>query len=272
MALDSEVRSKIVRQELDAALVGPAFTRYEARVKYNPENIEKETFFSLCYGMLKVGDEIVLHTYKKDKFNCYYQFLVIDVDKDAKIVKTLLLKKYDFNHPEANVEVEGVDTEALNKAVTVMVNAKLEDIVKTLNELQSNFNKYTTDTDDQLEEIEDAKIVKTLLLKKYDFNHPEANVEVEGVDTEALNKAVTVMVNAKLEDIVKTLNELQSNFNKYTTDTDDQLEEIEDAIDELKGAPTPGVPAPDGSVVDIETEDEDEDETEDEDSDEDDEG
>ena len=199
MALDSEVRSKIVRQELDAALVGPAFTRYEARVKYNPENIEKETFFSLCYGMLKVGDEIVLHTYKKDKFNCYYQFLVIDVDKDAKIVKTLLLKKYDFNHPEANVEVEGVDTEALNKAVTVMVNAKLEDIVKTLNELQSNFNKYTTDTDDQLEEIEDA-------------------------------------------------------------------------IDELKGAPTPGVPAPDGSVVDIETEDEDEDETEDEDSDKDDEG
>lgn len=193
MALDSEVRSKIVRQELDAALVGPAFTRYEARVKYNPENIEKETFFSLCYGMLKVGDEIVLHTYKKDRFNCYYQFLVIDVDKEAKIVKTLLLKKYDFNHPEANVEVEGIDTEALNKAVAVMVNTKLEDIVKTLNELQSNFNKYTTDTDDQLEEIEDA-------------------------------------------------------------------------IDELKGAPISGVPAPDGSVVDIETEDDVE--TEDEDSDE----
>lgn len=156
MALDSEVRSKIVRQELDAALVGPAFTRYEGRVKYNPENIEKEDFFSLCYGMLKIGDEIVLHTYKKDKHNCYYQFLVVDVDKDEKYVKTMLIVKHDFLHPEANIEVDGVDMEVLNKAVQTMVNAKCEDIIKTLNALQEKFNKYTTDTDDQLEEIEEA--------------------------------------------------------------------------------------------------------------------
>ena len=33
MALDSEIRSKIMRQEMDAALVGPSFTQYEGRVK-----------------------------------------------------------------------------------------------------------------------------------------------------------------------------------------------------------------------------------------------
>ena len=58
MALNSEVRSKIMRQEIDAALVGPSFTHYEGRIKYNPENVEKEDFFSLCYGMLKAGDEV----------------------------------------------------------------------------------------------------------------------------------------------------------------------------------------------------------------------
>lgn len=156
MALDSEVRSKIMRQEMDAALVGPSFTSYEGRVKYNPENVEKEDFFSLCYGMLKIGDEVKLHTYKKDKFNVYYRFLIVDVDKEEKKVTSMLLNKFDFMNPEVNVEVEGVDMEALNKAVQVMVEAKTKDLVKIINELQAGFKKYTEETDDQLEEIENA--------------------------------------------------------------------------------------------------------------------
>lgn len=156
MALDSEIRSKIMRQEMDAALVGPSFTQYEGRVKYNPENIEKDDFFSLCYGMLKVGDEVKLHTYKKGKFDAYYRFLITAVDKDEKKVTSMLLNKFDFMNPETNVEVEGVDTEALNKAVQTMVEAKTHNLIKTINELQNTFNKYTEDTDDQLEEIENA--------------------------------------------------------------------------------------------------------------------
>ena len=156
MALDSVIRSKIMRQEMDAALVGPSFTSYEGRVKYNPENVEKEDFFSLCYGMLKIGDEVKLHTYKKDKFNVYYRFLIVDVDKEEKKVTSMLLNKFDFMNPEANVEVEGVDMEALNKAVQVMVEAKTKDLVKIINELQAGFKKYTEETDDQLEEIENA--------------------------------------------------------------------------------------------------------------------
>lgn len=156
MALDSVIRSKIMRQEMDAALVGPSFTSYEGRVKYNPENVEKEDFFSLCYGMLKIGDEVKLHTYKKDKFNVYYRFLIVDVDKEEKKVTSMLLNKFDFMNPEVNVEVEGVDTEALNKAVQVMVEAKTKDLVKIINELQAGFKKYTEETDDQLEEIENA--------------------------------------------------------------------------------------------------------------------
>lgn len=156
MALDSEIRSKIMRQEMDAALVGPSFTQYEGRVKYNPENIEKDDFFSLCYGMLKVGDEVKLHTYKKDKFDVYYRFLITAVDKEEKKVTSMLLNKFDFMNPETNVEVEGVDTEALNKAVQVMVEAKTKDLVKIINELQAGFKKYTEETDDQLEEIENA--------------------------------------------------------------------------------------------------------------------
>ena len=155
MALDSVIRSKIMRQELDAALVGPSFTSYEGRVKYNPENVEKEDFFSLCYGMLKIGDEVKLHTYKKDKFNVYYRFLIVDVDKDEKKVTSMLLNKFDFMNPEVNVEVEGVDMEALNKAVQVMVDAKTKELIATINKLQADFTKYTEDTDDQLAEIED---------------------------------------------------------------------------------------------------------------------
>ena len=148
MALDSEIRSKIMRQEMDAALVGPSFTQYEGRVKYNPENIEKDDFF--------IGDEVKLHTYKKDKFDVYYRFLITAVDKEEKKVTSMLLNKFDFMNPETNVEVEGVDTEALNKAVQVMVEAKTKDLVKIINELQAGFKKYTEETDDQLEEIENA--------------------------------------------------------------------------------------------------------------------
>lgn len=156
MALESQVRSKIVRQELDLANAGPSFALYEAKVKYLPENIEKEDFFNLCYGMLKIGDEISIYTRKKDTFEVFYKFLVVGVDKEAKKVTTTLIKKYDLMNTEANVEVEGVDPEVLNKAVEAMVDAKVKKLVETINKLQEDFTKYTTETDDQLEEIENT--------------------------------------------------------------------------------------------------------------------
>ena len=93
---------------------------------------------------------------KKDKFDVYYRFLITAVNKEEKKVTSMLLNKFDFMNPETNVEVEGVDTEALNKAVQVMVDAKTKEIIKTINELQAGFQKYTTETDDQLEEIENT--------------------------------------------------------------------------------------------------------------------
>lgn len=154
MALYENVRSKIVRQELDLVMAGPHFGLYSAKVKYLPENIEKDDFFNLCYGMLKKGDEIAIYTNKKDNYEVYYKFLVIGVDIDNKKVTTLLIKKVDLLNPEEAVEVEGVDPEILNAAIIKVVDAKVKALVADIQELNKAFETYTTETDDQLEEIE----------------------------------------------------------------------------------------------------------------------
>ena len=154
MALYENVRSKIVRQELDLVMAGPHFGLYSAKVKYLPENIEKPDFFSLCCGVLKKGDEIALYTNKRDTYEIYYKYLVIGVDAEAKTVDVLLLKKVDLLNPVENVEVEGVDTEVLNAAIIKIVDSKVKHLVEEINTLKTNFKQYTTDTDDQLEDIE----------------------------------------------------------------------------------------------------------------------
>ena len=154
MALYENVRSKIVRQELDLVMAGPHFGLYSAKVKYLPENIEKPDFFSLCCGVLKKGDEIALYTNKRDVYEIYYKYLVIGVDVETKTVDVLLLKKVDLLNPIENVEVEGVNTEVLNAAIIKIVDSKVKHLVEEVNTLKTNFEQYTTDTDDQLEEIE----------------------------------------------------------------------------------------------------------------------
>lgn len=154
MALYENVRSKIVRQELDLVMAGPHFGLYSAKVKYLPENIEKPDFFSLCCGVLKKGDEIALYTNKRDVYEIYYKYLVIGVDVEAKTVDVLLLKKVDLLNPVENVEVEGVNTEVLNAAIIKIVDSKVKHLVEEIDTLKTNFEQYTTDTDDQLEEIE----------------------------------------------------------------------------------------------------------------------
>ena len=154
MALYENVRSKIVRQELDLVMAGPHFGLYSAKVKYLPENIEKPDFFSLCCGVLKKGDEIALYTNKRGAYEIYYKYLVIGVDVEAKTVDVLLLKKVDLLNPVENVEVEGVDIEVLYAAIIKIVDSKVKHLVEEINTLKTNFEQYTTDTDDQLEEIE----------------------------------------------------------------------------------------------------------------------
>lgn len=159
MALNDAIRSKIVRQELDPVVIGPHFGLYSAKVKYLPTNIEKPDFFSLCYSTLKKGDEIAIHTYKKSKvesegFEVYYKFLVIGVDAEAKKVDVLMLKKVDLQNPDEAVDVEGVDPDVLNAAIIKIVDAKVKPLADEFVRLREAFEKYTTETDDQLEEIE----------------------------------------------------------------------------------------------------------------------
>lgn len=184
MALYENVRSKIVRQELDLVMAGPHFGLYSAKVKYLPENIEKPDFFSLCCGVLKKGDEIALYTNKRDVYEIYYKYLVIGVDVEAKTVDVLLLKKVDLLNPVENVEVEGVNTEVLNAAIIKIVDSKVKHLVEEVNTLKTNFEQYTTDTDDQLEEIE------TILDK---LNQP---VEEAAKEEEAVQAAKSVNVPA----------------------------------------------------------------------------
>lgn len=159
MALEKTVRSKIVRQELDLIMAGPHFGMYSAKVKYLPANIEKPDFFNLCYSTLKKGDEISVLTMRKTKdikecFEVYYKFLVVGVDTEAKKVDVLMIKKVDLLNPDEAVDVEGVDPAVLNSAIIKIVDAKVKPLADEFMALKETYEKYTSETDDQLEEIE----------------------------------------------------------------------------------------------------------------------
>lgn len=159
MALEKTVRSKIVRQELDLIMAGPHFGMYSAKVKYLPANIEKPDFFNLCYSTLKKGDEISVLTMRKTKdikecFEVYYKFLVVGVDAETKKVDVLMIKKVDLLNPDEAVDVEGVDPAVLNSAIIKIVDAKVKPLADEFVALKEAYEKYTSETDDQLEEIE----------------------------------------------------------------------------------------------------------------------
>lgn len=157
MALYDDVRSKIARQELVLDIDSRNFKQYSAKVKYLPENIEKPDFFSLCCGVLKPGDKVLVRTKvdktnKEESYDVIYNFLVLYADADEQKVNTLILKKVDMLNPIA--DVEGVDMEALGQAIKAIVDNNLAKLEKEISELKTKFDEYTTETDDQLEAIE----------------------------------------------------------------------------------------------------------------------
>ena len=161
MALYEDIRSKIARQELELDIDSRNFKQYSARVKYLPENVEKPDFFSLCCGVLKPGDIVTIRTKvdktkKEESYDVIYTFLVLYANADEQKVNVLQLKKVDMLNPIADVEIEGIDTEELNKAITAVVDAKIKELSEELVALKDKFEAYTTDTNDQLEDIEAA--------------------------------------------------------------------------------------------------------------------
>lgn len=157
MALYDDVKSKIARQELVLDVDSRNFKQYSAKVKYLPENIEKPDFFSLCCGVLKPGDKVLVRTKvdktnKEESYDVIYNFLVLYANADEQKVNTLILKKVDMLNPIA--DVEGVDMEALGQAIKAIVDNNLAKLEKEISELKTKFDEYTTETDDQLEEIE----------------------------------------------------------------------------------------------------------------------
>ena len=59
------------------------------------------------------------------------------------------------------------------------------------------------------------------------------NEEIVIDDTEVLNAAIIKIVDSKVKHLVEEINTLKTNFKQYTTDTDDQLEDIEIILDSL---------------------------------------
>lgn len=161
MALYEDIRSKIARQELELDVDSRNFKQYSARVKYLPENVEKPDFFSLCCGVLKPGDMVTVRTKvdktkKEESYDVIYKFLVLYANADEQKVDVLQLKKVDMLNPIVDVEIDGIDPEELNKAITAIVDAKVKALSEELVALKDKFEAYTTETDDQLADIETA--------------------------------------------------------------------------------------------------------------------
>lgn len=175
MSIYDEVKSNIMRQELQLIEAGQHYKIYSAKVKYLPTNIEKPDFFRLCYGVLTKCDEINVYTFKKDTYEILYKFIVTNVDIENKIVDVVQVMKVDFLENKTTIvettEVGSIDELSLGEkegpaAITLeevqkLIDTKVTELkteVDTLNEKLETFiettTQYQTDTDDQLEEIE----------------------------------------------------------------------------------------------------------------------
>lgn len=190
MAIYDEVKSNIMRQELQLIEAGQHYKIYSAKVKYLPTNIEKPDFFRLCYGMLTKCDEITVYTFKKDTYEVLYKYVVTNVDIENKEVSVRLLLKVDFLNKDAGA-VESTNTtqeislEKVEKLIDTKIKAMSEVVagidtkVETLTEATT---KYQVDTDDQLEEIE---------AKLEDIETNKGATEVTPVETTKAKPATT---------------------------------------------------------------------------------
>ena len=178
MAIYDTVKGNIPRQELQLIEAGQHYKVYSAKVKFLPENVEKEGFFNLCYGMLKKCDEINVYTAKTRDYEVFYKFIVVDANIENKTVTVRLLSKVDFLVASETVETtnEGstislgdvkklVKDNLKNELTLEVVKELIETKIKSISEVVVDigtkleiFNeatiKYQEDTDDQLEEIE----------------------------------------------------------------------------------------------------------------------
>ena len=151
MTLENIKRRKLVRQELEFT-VGPCFTKYEGHIQHTPEDIEAEGFFDLCYNVFKPGDMVEFITSKlskADTYTKYYSYLITKVDKELKKVDRLLIRKIDLLE-----EKPSETSENSNAPKSTISNTDMTKLATKVADLTKKFEAYTSDTDDQLEEIE----------------------------------------------------------------------------------------------------------------------
>lgn len=141
MAIYDTTKTKMVRQELQLVEAGQHYKVYSAKIKNLPENIEKEDFFQLCYGMLSKCDELNIYTFKKDAFEILYKFIVVDVNIDEKIVVTRLVSKIDFME-DATETIQGasVSIEGVNKIVKKAIEKANANLIEILAIYQKEIN------------------------------------------------------------------------------------------------------------------------------------
>ena len=164
MAIYDTIKSNMSRQELQLIEAGQHYKIYSAKVKYLPENIEKEDFFRLCYGMLTKCDEINVYTFKKDAYEVFYKFIVTNVDMENKAVTARLVSRVDFmsevteaTTTEGNETKSEVTLSEVQKLIKKEIKAISEVIVGVDTKIEALIEtnaQYQTDTDNQLEEIE----------------------------------------------------------------------------------------------------------------------
>lgn len=173
MVMNDELRGKIVRQELDLDYQGAHNKVFTAEVKYTPEHVEKPDFFDLCYMAVKKCDIVKVHTSKTGEYDIYYEYLVVNVDKDTKTVAVQQLRKFNFLKPAKETEIKNAaditklveDTATGLQEQINLLDKNIRDLAKQVAEFTETVNKYMTDTDDQLEEIENAIAAKAKVKK-----------------------------------------------------------------------------------------------------------
>ena len=178
MAIYDTVKGNIPRQELQLIEAGQHYKVYSAKVKFLPENVEKEGFFNLCYGMLKKCDEINVYTVKTGDYEVFYKFMIVDADMENKTVTARLLSKVDFSAASETVETtnegsaisladvkklikDSLKNELTLEVVKELIGTEIKSISEVVADIDAKleiFNeatiKYQEETDDQLEEIE----------------------------------------------------------------------------------------------------------------------
>lgn len=149
MATYDTIKTKMVRQELQLIEAGQHYKIYSAKVRNLPENIEKEDFFQLCYGMLNKCDELNIYTFKKGEFEILYKFIVVNVNIDEKIVDVRLVSKVDFTEdPTEALQGDTLSLEDVTRMVKKLTKGILESIAVYQGEIDATIEELSTKVKD----------------------------------------------------------------------------------------------------------------------------